>query len=239
MRNLILGFVVFLAACNGSTTNVPYTDPQVTAKLDSLTEALAAATHIQAEQAASLNKLTLIGKVHGVSNELKMQGEFRTEAQATVSFGPCSDMGVLVGFTNPNNNSAADPLTATYQAFKQCTGYYYEAQVGTGNVAIASRIFWDGPNCTGNMYEWEAGGAGYNTQTLENGVVFISPVDGSELAVTAGQTGQPIMIQSAWVAANPSCQSDIETQLLYSVTPNVTSVTGVPMTVGEYQLVAP
>lgn len=236
--------ILFLTACNGSNNSTAPAAGITQAQLDAAVAPLKADIEsLQTENAAlkaGQSKLTLIGKVHGVaSTELRMQGEFRTEAVSAPNFGPCADMGVLVGFTNQGSNTAPDPLTANFQAFKQCTGYYYEAQVGTGNISIASRIFWDGPNCTGNMYEWEAGGAGYNTQTLESGVVFISPVDGSELAVTAGQTAQPIMIQSAWVAANPGCQSDVETQLLYSVTANVTSVTGVPMTVGKYQLAAP
>jgi len=238
---IALFFVLFLAACNGSTTNnVPYTDPAVTAKLDALTQALAAATHAQAEETASLNKLTLIGKAHGVTDSIRMQGEFRTDAVSNgVSFGPCADMGVLVGFTSGGNN-AADPLTASYQAFKQCTGYYYETQVETGALSVGARIFWDGPNCTGNEYEWEAGGAGYNTQTLQNGVVFLSPVDNSPLMVAAGQIPKPVMIQSVWVASNPGCQVDQETQLLYSVEPNNISITGVPVSVGSnFQLAAP
>lgn len=246
MRSLIIGLVVFLTACNGSTTEVqkvPYTDPQVTAKIDALTQALADATHAQAQEAVSLRKLTLIGKVHGVSTEsIRMQGEFRTEAVSTASnFGPCTDMGVLVGFTNTGNNTGAGALSASYQAFKTCSGYLYETSVQNGDIKQASRIFWDGPNCTGNQLEWESGGAGYNTQSLVNGVVFISPVDGTtQLMVRSNQTPQPILIQSAWVSSNPGCQSDIETQLMYQVTPNDVNVTGVPnKTVGNFSLVAP
>lgn len=187
----------------------------------------------------SVSKLTLIGTVHGSARATDAVNV--AEGASAVSFGPCADMGVLVGFTPGGNNNAADPLTATYQAFKQCTGYYYEATVGSGNIAIANRIFWDGPNCTGNMYEWEAGGGGYNTQILQGGVVFLSPVDGTtELMVASGQTPQPILIQSVWVTSNPGCQADIEVQLLYVVSSNKTSVTGVPNGVGaNFQLVAP
>jgi len=242
MRSLIIGLVVFLAACNGSSNSVAgITQAQLDAAVKPLQTQVDSLQSQNKNLQDSLAKLTLIGKVHGVSSDIRMQGEFRPEGVSAPNFGPCADMGVLVGFSNPGSNNTADPLTATYQAFKQCTGYYYEAQVGTGNISVASRIFWDGPNCTGNMYEWEAGGAGYNTQILQGGIVFLSPVDGiTELAVMAGQTSQPIMIQSAWVASNPGCQSDIETQLLYTVTSNKTAITGVPNSVGaNFQLEAP
>lgn len=228
--SLLLLFL-FLTACNGSGTTY-VTDPALVAKVDALTKALAAATHADAKKFAGLK---IIGKT---------PGGFSLDAGRVVnavSFGPCANMGVLVGFTNPNFSGTADPLTSTYQAFKQCTGYYYEAQVGNGSLSVANRLFWDGQNCTGNEYEWEAGGAGYNTQILQSGVVFLSPVDGTtELAVTAGQTPQPTLIQSVWVASSPGCQADVETQLLYKVVPNDTSVTGVPESVGaSYQLSSP
>lgn len=174
-----------------------------------------------------------------------MQGEFRTDAQATgISFGPCADMGVLVGRGNDSSSPSADPLSANLEAFQQCTGYSYNTMLGSGAVGTAPRIFFDGPcvngEPTGNALEWEAGGGGYNTQTLENGVVFLSPVDGAALMVRAGQTAQPILIQSVWVLSNPGCQSDVETQLMYTVTSNDVSVTGVPTDLPKVpQLTAP
>lgn len=236
MRIVLISLVVFLVACNGSSNSVSGGSPTITqADIQAAIAPLKA--QIQSLQADNKKlkegqaKLTLIGKVHGVATEERTLAIGRA-AVTTPDFGPCTDMGVLV--SNPG-------FTTAYQGFRQCTGYYYEAQVGTGNIGVASRIFWDGPNCTGNMYEWEAGGAGYNTQILQGGIVFISPVDGvTDLSVTAGQTPQPIMIQSAWVASNPGCQSDIETQLLYHVIPNNTRVTGVPNSVGaNFQLAAP
>jgi len=226
MRILIISLFGFLAACNGTTiqqvpSNVPNESTQVAA--------------LQAQVIAlqkQIDSLQIIGKVSGKSEDTD-----NTRA-LTTNFGPCSNMGVLVGFTNGTNS--ADPLTSDFQAFKQCTGYQYEVGVGTGIIATAERIFWDGPNCTGNILEWQAGGVGYNTQTLQGGVVFLSPVDNSELMVQAGQNPQPIMIQSVWVNSNPGCQADVETQMMYQVSPNDTSISGVPNSVSaSYQLGAP
>jgi hypothetical protein len=188
----------------------------------------------------SLDKLQLIGNAHGVATSERVLAIGQAAATAG-NFGPCTDMGVLVGFTNTGNNLGGGALAASYQAFKTCTGYVYEAAVQDGSIKPATRIFWDGPNCTGNLLEWEAGGSGYNTQTLQNGVVFINPADGvTQLMVRASQTPQPILIQSAWVFDNPGCQSDVETQNMYQVSPNDVMVTGVPdKTVGNFTLAAP
>lgn len=241
MKFTIFGLMLFLAACNGSTEvvqKVPYSDPALVAKIAALTQALAAATHVQAQQVESISKLQLIGKVHGVASAERMMA-IGQAALISPNFGPCTDMGVLVGFTN-GQGRPADALTATGQDFKQCTGYQYAVDIQTGTLASAERVFWDGPNCTGNMIVWQSAGSGYNTAALQGGVVFLSPVDGTPLMVKSGQTPKPIMIQSAWISENPGCQSDVETQLMYQVSANDTSVSGIPDNgVGSYQLGAP
>src|SRR5579872_6304691 len=130
MRILIISLFGFLAACNGTTiqqvpSNVPNESTQVAA--------------LQAQVIAlqkQIDSLQIIGKVSGKSEDTD-----NTRA-LTTNFGPCSNMGVLVGFTNGTNS--ADPLTSDFQAFKQCTGYQYEVGVGTGIIATAERIFRSG-----------------------------------------------------------------------------------------------
>lgn len=230
MRNLIIGLVVFLAACNGSTSN-PSTDPKIAelqGELKGLNEALAAATHAQALQAKGVSKLQVVGQVSG----------FRGEDTLSIApdFGPCTDMGILIGTTNADS-SPADTLIANFQAWRQCTGYVYETAVLDGSIKVGPRVFWDGPNCTGTMYEWEASGHSFNTQALKNGVVFKSPADNSTLMVEAGQTAQPIFMQSVMTSDDPECQADVETQLMYIVTQNDFHKSGVPDDgVGIYSL---
>lgn len=247
MRYLIIGFLALLAGCNGgSNTNTPtptLTQQQVTEQINAaiakIQEPPSEATQVAALQ-ASIKKLQLIGNAHGVATAERTLA-IGEAAATSVDFGPCTDMGVLVGFTNAGNNVGEGVLSASYQAFKTCTGYMYETSVGTGDIKTSNRIFWDGPNCTGNMLEWEAGGSGYNTQTLQDGVVFINPADGTtQLMVKSGQIPKPILFQSVWVLDNPGCQSDIETQLMYQVSPNDVNVTGVPnKTIGNFSLSPP
>lgn len=241
MRSLIIGLVVFLAACNSSSSGLTQVQldaavQKAVAPLQSQIDTLQASNKtLTAGQA----KLTLIGKVHGVSSDsLRLQGEPTVNAANATSFGPCNDMGVLLG--RGNNVNSQDPLSAPLESFQQCTNYEYSVVVATNTVAVGPRLFWDGPNCTGNMYEWNSGGGSYNDQTLEGGVVFLSPLDNSSLMVKGGQTPKPILMQSVWVTSNPGCQSDIETQNLYEVIPNDISVTGVPsLSIGAFQLAAP
>ncbi len=240
MRSLIIGLVVFLAACGGGGTTIAgITQAQLDAAVKPLQAQVDSLQTQNKSLQDSLAKLTLIGKVHGVSSELRMQGEFRTEAVAAPSFGPCADMGVLVGFTAQGSNTA-DPLTASNEAFKQCTGYSYESVVGTGALAPTQRLYFDGPNCTGNMYVWPASGAGYNAQILQDGVVFSSPIDGSGMMVKAGQVASMIQAASVYIILNAGCSIDGDLQPMWNVTANDISITGVSSNaVGAYQLAAP
>lgn len=236
---IALIFTLFLAACNGSSDND--SAYATTAQLPPNE-----ATQVADLQAQVLNlqkkmgSLQIIGKTPhktGASVEdFRAMGE--PNSVASVSFGPCANMGVLLG--RGDNSDSQDPLSAPIESFQQCTGYEYSVTVSTSTVAQGPRLFWDGPGCTGNMYEWNSGGGSYNDQTLEGGVVFLSPMDSSPLMVKSGQTPQPILIQSVWVLSNPGCQSDIETQSLYQVTPNDIAVSGVPNgSVGSFQLTSP
>lgn len=248
MRTMIvLMFLALLAGCNGSSDDD--TAFATTAQLPPNEATAVAAMRAQIAtlqgQVSRFNELTLIGKPSSVvSSQGISPDDFRTMGElvqtAAVAFGPCTNMGVLIGFEN-SFGAPANGLTAAVQDFRQCTGYQYGARISDGSITTSERIFWDGPNCTGNLLEWEAGGAGYNTTTLKNGVVFTNPADGVTVEmVKAGQIAQPIQIQSVWVRENPGCQSDVETQLMYQVTPNDVTVSAIPSGgVGAFQLGAP
>jgi len=233
MRSLIIGFVVFLAACNQGTNNVPYSDPALVAKVDSLTKALADATHTQAGQAKSISSLQLIGKAHGVASAERTLAIGQAAAIAP-SFGPCADMGVMEGST-----STSGPLGALYQAFKNCTNTHAEYNVDTGDLKQVNRIYFTSLDCSGQAYVWEAGGAGYNMQVLNDGVAFTSPVDGLAYWVKPNQTPQTIQAGSVYIVANGSCQLDGDLQPMWVVSPNDTSKNGVPSSAGSYQVVSP
>lgn len=237
MRALIIGTILFLSACNGSNSDESYIQGQIDALKQanaSMTKSLAAATHADAQKFSTLQ---LIGKAHSVMSAERAMAI--GEIANAVDFGPCSNMGVMIGFENANG-APANALSAVSEDFKQCTGYMYGANVLDGSITVGQRIFWDGPNCTGNLLEWEAGGFGYSTTALQGGLVFASPVDSIIYMVKSGQTPQPILIQSVWVASNPGCQADIETQLMYSVIPNDKNISGVPSEgVGKFNLGSP
>jgi hypothetical protein len=241
MRIVLLGILALLAGCNGGSNGISQSD---------FTAALAAATHADAvkieslkasvtSQQSAISKLQLIGNAHGVATAARTLAIGANAALAeAVNFGPCTDMGVLLG--RGVSTFSSDSLAAVSESFQTCTGYAYSVVIGTNTIAPAPRIFFDGANCTGNMLEWPSAGGAYNSQALNQGVVFINPVDGQTvLMVTAGQTPKPIFFQSVWVSSNPGCQIDQETQLMYQVVPNDTSVTGVSTIPSNFQLTAP
>lgn len=223
MRSFIVIVFLALAGCNGDDDSSLVTKAQLPPNESTQIAALR----------AEIAQLQLIGHPIGAPikksdsiETFRMLGEPTLAPNAvtvTGQFGTCPNMGVQEGF----NTSVGDALSAGSKAFKTCTGYHTEYLTTNGAMKPAQRIFWDGPNCTGNLLEWEAGGSGYDTETLKDGVVFTSPQDGvTEFMVLAHQTPQSILIQSVWVTSNPGCQSDVETQLMYSVTPNQPQVTG-------------
>lgn len=238
MRSLIIGLVVFLAACNSSSSGLTQTQldaaiQKAVAPLQSQIDALQTSNKtLTAGQA----KLTLIGKVHGVSSDsLRLQGEPTVGAVNATSFGPCSDMGVLEGDTISPGNGA---LGASYQAFKNCTNNHAEYSVEDGSLKIANREYFTTIDCTGTVYEWEAGGQGYSRQVLNDGVVFISPTKGTQLWIEPNQSPQMIQSESAWVPGN-GCSLDQDFQPMWVASPNDVSKSGFPGSVGEYQLTAP
>lgn len=234
MRILIIGFAVFLSACNGSSTSTP---DNTQAKLDKLTQALAAATHIQAQQTDTISKLQLFGKPSGVTAERVMA---IGAAAQTINFGPCADMGVKVGSIYKSG-----PLDEQFQAFKQtktdiCPGVYAEYEVKTGNLRQAPRIFFDGPNCTGNAFEWDSGGQGYDRQKLASGVSFISPFDGSLMWVAPGTQPINTQVASIFTIDNGTCDVDLDFQPMWLAVVITTAESGVPTSVGpDYQVTSP
>lgn len=237
MKFTIFGFLLFLAACNGGgSSSAAPGDATAIAALR------AEVVSLQADNAALKTgqaKLKIVGHVHGIAAQTQGigGGNFLPDA---VNFGPCPDMGVLIGFVSANNASIADPLYAKYQAFKQCTGFSYETDVTTGTLAPASRLYWDGPNCTGGMWEWNASGSSYNDQSLSTGVVFLNPADmTTELMVEPGQTPQMVQAASVYIVSNGDCEADSDLQPMYKVTVNDTQITGVPGSVGSYNLGSP
>lgn len=237
MRTIIFVFIGLLVGCNSSSN-----DSGLQAQVIALNQ------QVQTLQ-AKLDKLQLIGRptntiaasTYGVRT-LAMLSEpiVGAPSAATIvgQFGPCLDMGVQDGSTT--NTGVQDALAATSKAFKTCTGYHTEYLTTDGSLKPADRIYWDGPNCTGNLIIWESGGASYDTESLKDGVVFASPLDGKTPLMVTKQTPQSIQIQSVFVSANPICQPDVETQLMYFVTPNNTQITGVPNApVGQYTTGAP
>lgn len=174
---------------------------------------------------AKLRKITLLGHqpdiVTARTNRASRSFNVGLDTIQSISFGPCSDMGVFIG------SGQMDSLTATVENFRQCTGYEYGAIVETGVIIKPFALWFDGANCTGNMFEAENDG-GYNRQVLQNGVVFVSPIDGSTaLMVEAGQSGKITTLLSNF--SGGGCNSAaVEIQIAYRVTPNDLGITGVP-----------
>jgi|SRR5579872_923655 len=244
---IALILTLFLSACGGGSDNDSAfaTTAQLPPNEATTIAAMKAQIATLQGQVSRFNELTLIGKptatasAQGISPDtFRTMGEM-TQQAAAVSFGPCANMGVLIGFEN-GTGQPANANTAVAQDFRQCNGYQYGANIVDGTLTTSERLFYSGPGCTGTLLLWESGNAAYNTTALKNGVVFASPVDGTILMVQAGQTATPTQYQSVWVRENPGCQTDVETQPVYLVTPNDVNVSGVPSGgVGPYQLGAP
>lgn len=197
---------------------------------------------------ASVRKLQLIGHPSAVSasndavHTLEMLGEPIVGSPSAVTavgqFGPCADMGVQEA--SLSNAGIQEPLAATFKAFKNCTKYHAEYATVDGSLKPTERLYSANSNCTPPFYTFEDFGNNYDTETLKDGVVFANPQDGTPLMVTANQTPQPTLFQSVWVRVNPGCQPDVETQAMYQVVPNQTSVSGVPNSaVGPYTTGSP
>lgn len=230
MRIAILVLILGLVGCNLSDDDSAL-QQQISAVPNEATAVQALRAEVSDLQ-MKISRLQDVGHPRGGSAERTLA---IGQAASTISFGPCNDMGTWIGVSNPQSGALVDALTAPFQEFRQCTGYSYGVNVQNGNLEPPNRLFWDGPNCTGNMFTWEAAGAGYNTQTLKNGVVFASPIDGNPLMVQANQTPNMVQVQSAIVVGQP-CSPDGDFQPMYSVTPNVLSISGIVSVGSNYQL---
>lgn len=212
MRSLIICFVILLAGCNQGTNNVPYSDPALVAKVDALTKALADATHEQAQQAKSLSSLQLIGKVHGMVN---------AAGTPIPNFGPCTNMGVLIGRTG-----GFDAMMGNIESFQTCTGYNYSVDSNTGSIQPIKSIEWDGVNCTGNSYGLVP------AQLATNGAVFVIASTGAVVMVPAGaQIVHPIISSDEDDEGNCQNLSSPGPTAEYLTQVNDTQVTGVPSSI--------
>ncbi len=147
---------------------------------------------------------------------------------AAITFGPCPDMGEHVGDSQP------DPAAAPVSYFKEClingAQYIYGAVNGTGAIKAADKIWFTDTSCGaggGSPIEIDDGEM-YNSLALRQGIVFASPVDGSEVMVTAGQGGSTVTAHSDYSGV---CTTEDTTAPGYAVTPNDVNVTGVPAAV--------
>jgi hypothetical protein len=245
MRNLILILMLALAGCGSSdddsllSTQIKQDSSADKAQLAGLT---AQVQTLQAQLVTtqnSLKKLQLVGKpLAGTAKDAF--GNFITRAiSVAVDFGPCPDMGVQEGDVFAAGNG---PLGASFQAFKNCTGTHAEYDAENGALKIANRVYFTTPDCTPPAYVWEADGQGYNSQTLDDGLVFINGANSAALWVQPHQVPQMIQAGSVFIIQNQSgsCQPDGDLQPMWATVPNDTSLTGVPSNgVGKYQSVSP
>lgn len=243
MFGLLMFSLGAIVACNGSST--ASSDGPTLAQFDALQSHVNALSStvstlkstVTALQSDNISLLATVTADHALLARVAVVGHAPSGAtvarnstmganqimSTTISYGPCADMGVHIGDGQP------DALNTTVENFKQCTNYEYGAIVQTGAISQPFALWFDGLNCTGNMYEAENDG-GYNRQVLQNGVVFNSPVDGTtELMVTGGQTGQTVTLLSNY--SSHSCNNGTESQTAYAVTPNNVNVSGVPVAV--------
>lgn len=237
MRTLILGVFLFLAACNGSDTTqvvqkVPYSDPALVAKVDALTKALASATAAQAQQAQALGKLQLIGKVHGTASAERVLAIGRAAAVAA-NFGPCTDMGVLIG-----RSGGATPMSGNVQSFQTCQGYEYSVDSNTGTILPLIAIEWSDANCTGTPY---SSVGQIPAQLASNGAVFELVSAGKPMMIVAGTSSISALVSSEednfGICSNITSPGN---DTVYPIQDNSVSITGVPSSISvPYSIAAP
>ena len=196
---------------------------------------------IQAQVTAlqgQIAELKLVGKVATTASTDSVHVTY--QSVTPVNFGTCSNMGVLVGSSSHN---PMYPLTQQLQVFKTCTGYQYVATSAGGAPGIPPYAVWDGPNCTGKLYiETDIPSLTYDSEALTGGIVFSDPLGGQAVYyVAAGAVPGPVLAQSAFNTTNPNdiCGAVNATVQGVIVSPNVTSITGVPNAIPAYTLAAP
>lgn len=229
MKFTIFGLMLFLAACNGSSSSQP--DPRVDAlqaQIDSLTQTLAAATHENAQKFANIQ---IIGQVSG---QLSMD----VGRAITASFGPCSNMGIYQG---QGGSDSASPLKSQFEIYKQiansqtgCPASMTSYNETTGFHDRLPYAVWDEPGCSeggGNIYvETDVPQNTMSLSALQNILVMMGPEpsDNTVYASQAGSTPEPIQVQSSFNVLAGICDSDIETRMVIPMFKNNVQVTGVP-----------
>lgn len=248
MRALIIGFVIFLAACNGSGNSTPgITQADIQAAIAPLQSQV---DGLQAENdklKAGQAKLALIGKLHGVSTDAV--GRTVDAVGNPVSFGPCTDMGLYQG---QGGTDSANPLASQFEIYKQtadaqsgCPGATTSYNETTGLHDRLIYAVWDEPDCKGNMYViTDVPKDTMSVAALEEILVIMSPdiTDNTVFASEKGSTPQPIQIQSSFNIAGGACSSpDIEIRMVIKMIVNDTHITGVPNSLvpGSWSRVAP
>lgn len=238
MRSIILGVMFLLAGCNGSTAPADNDSayatkaelpPNEATAIAAMRAEIADAQATVSELKASVSKLQLIGQVHGTPAKAARTAGLGNNnfLPNSVNFGPCTDMGVLIGRGGRDSNI---PLASALESFQTCTGYSYTVSTLDGTIQGPPFAGWDGPNCTGNLLIiTDIPGNGFNPQVINNGVVFTGPVDNVVYMVAAGSIPTLMSIQSS-MNLGPGggvCDTDIESRLAVQSVPNDVSITGV------------
>lgn len=240
MRALIIGFVIFLAACNGSgnsTPSITHADIQTAIQQDTaqLQERVTKAEAAASKANAALAQIQLFVKI----DQSPVTNLAVRALQNAIDFGPCTNAGIKIGSTLKFGGSALDEQT---QAFKQtptdtCPGAYAEYDVLTGNLHTASRVYFANADCTGNPLVWDAGGEGYDGQKLPAGLSFISPLDSLQYWVPPGTIPQTVTAQSNFIVSNGDCELDGDVQPMWEASRTSVIESGIPLTLGaSYQL---
>lgn len=235
----ILVFGLTLFACGGGNSIAGSTLSQ--AQFDSLlkssslyasltssvTSQQTSVSSIQGKQTtdeATIGRIALFGHVPGVASTLAIaQGKLTgartlgTDVVDTTDYGICSDMGQHVG------TSFTDLDGSPTDIFKQCTLNEYVVNSETGAIANAPVIWFTSTDCSTGALEFEADG-GYDRPTLQGGLIFKSPADGSVVWVqplASGATPQQLTSQSTYTPGS-GCVTTSETHIGYMAVANST-----------------
>jgi hypothetical protein len=183
---------------------------------------------IIAANTATLNTMKLIGHVPGVTTSTATAYDVRVSAQDITDptdYGICSNMGQRV------SAGVADADGSPTDLFKTCTGNKVAYNSETGAVATVPTMWFTGANCQkGTEIQFEAGV--YDRPTLQGGIIFASPMDGSidwVQPLTHGAAPKKLTSQSVFTGG--SCSPDVEQHFGYFIVSNVTdgaNGTGVP-----------
>lgn len=230
---LMVSLMVSIAACfgGGDTGESNDTPAQFDAMLKASPLYIAQNKTI-ADQAAQIatdeskiRGIALTGHVPGAPSAADVRFGRRTNAIAravdNTDYGICPDMGQHVGPGLLDFDATTGNGTPTDE-FKNCTGNKVAYNSETGAVATAKTIWFSQANCAGSRIEFEADGA-YDRPTLQGGLVFKSPTDGSVLWVQplpVGTMAQQMTSQSIY--SSGACSNGSEAHPGYIPVANVT-----------------